>query len=277
MKFLTNSLKIAAIGALFCGVASAQDSGTRETQNRAESSERAARQRTQRILELTDKARLETQERLSRVNPLNLDVWQVDSNVESAKTKINVDLDDVTLGEALKKICSDAKVEYEFDKSIQQDQKVTLKAKNVRLATALNVIAEQLNTGWRIQSKLDEKNKGKLKITYVFGTKPNTFNSANFARVFRIPDNTTSGLSGYVYEVGTTSTRKSFNCPHCKKDAQINTSHEPAKCGQCNRLFQRDWKVCPYDGTKRPKENHEVSHCPFCGKKVSANGEPKEE
>jgi hypothetical protein len=75
-------------------------------------------------------------------------------------------------------------------------------------------------------------------------------------------------IIGSLFTTRTRTERSIFTCPHCHEQATVVRSHEAPSCPECGRQFQTDWKVCPFDGAKRPANTGEWKFCPVCGKSL---------
>jgi hypothetical protein len=65
------------------------------------------------------------------------------------------------------------------------------------------------------------------------------------------------------------SQKRTFTCPRCHNSISILQEPEDIKCTKCQRGFEDSWKVCPYDGTKRPESKTAWKFCPICGKGIT--------
>jgi hypothetical protein len=61
-----------------------------------------------------------------------------------------------------------------------------------------------------------------------------------------------------------------FTCPRCHAQVTVIHEHETPTCPECGRPFQADWRVCPFDGAKRPVVSGEWRFCPICGKAIKS-------
>jgi len=185
--------------------------------------------------------------------------------------RIDVDLDNATLREAAKQVAERGGLDAEVtvDEDVPADARITLRTRNVRVSTALELIAQAANTGWGYERK---DNKAQLH----FGK--NVRRGFTLGQGFFKPDKLpTLQAPGFVFSQGGVRTpdvgrffvqRKTFVCPHCKGRTTMVVENTQPKCPKCERTFQPDWKFCPVDGTKRPPSPGEWHHCPLCGKEV---------
>lgn len=77
--------------------------------------------------------------------------------------KVDLDLDDVPLKEALQTLLGQEKIPFDMDKDVPAGTMITLKAKGIRFYTALNVITEMAGVGWRSELRQEGSNKAELK------------------------------------------------------------------------------------------------------------------
>ncbi len=208
------------------------------------------------------------------------DITEVNNLFSAQESRIDIDLDNVPLKDGLKRIFSDAKQEYDIDADVPSDTPVTLKAKKIRLSSALEALTDQAGIGW---SRVLQKNKGdkEFKTRYRFvrsAARPGmpvsarAIGSATYTP--RVPtwlsDVNMAGARGANFVFTTMEQRQTFNCPHCK--GQITTvkprpQHQP-QCPKCSRTFEAGWTICPFDGAKRPSSATTWRYCPLCGKPV---------
>ena len=198
-------------------------------------------------------------------------------------TKVSPDIDNMKVGDAVKKVLEAAGKEVEIDKEIP-DVRVSVKAKDIRLGTFMDMMSQAAGAGWSIEMR-DGKARYRFgKDIKAFGNwviDPLTakgyrslatpqngalFNRLSKGQSFVFTDPTT-GASTFQNYLGA-ETRMSITCPHCKGNVTTIRTRTAPKCPKCSRTFQAGWEFCPADGTKRPVENTEWKHCPLCGKEV---------
>lgn len=192
-------------------------------------------------------------------------------------TRIDLDLQDVSIAEALKVTLQRAGKELVLDPDFTADRRVTLKAKDVKLSTALDLITESAGAGWRVEVR-DGKpvyRIGKsIRTSFAaFGLnfhdprpevlRDHFLNVPEFSQRF-IPD------LNHLYVLGVDEERSTFQCPHCKGQTTVVRRRQQPKCTKCSRVFQKDWQFCPADGAKRPAAPNQWKFCPHCGKEVKA-------
>jgi hypothetical protein len=173
--------------------------------------------------------------------------------------KVDLDLDNVGLKDALKRIFERAKQEYTLDDDVPNEPKVDVHAKNVRLSTALNLVTEGAGVAWMYEMR---DGKGRFRVgkslprrsLFVPGAAPFAFSTtvpgqvgANFLQAY---------------------TRSTFTCPHCKGKTTMVREQTTTSCPKCKRVMQPGWQFCPADGTKRPAAASDWRYCPLCGKQV---------
>jgi hypothetical protein len=218
--------------------------------------------------------------------------------------RVSLDVTDMPVKQALKTLCDQAKVTLETEKDVPDDAKVTVKLNNVRFLTALNAVTESAGIGYQMQYTVkDKKAQGSVKVgknlkpatgvsRLLNGKAGNIYNWANGAltiphvdinrplfdpqtgKKLVIPNTPQAPLTfGHapsgVYNLRTSEERHTFTCPHCKEQVTIISKRESPKCDKCGRIFQSDWKFCPFDGAKRPANADTWEYCPHCGKRVT--------
>jgi len=82
-------------------------------------------------------------------------------------------------------------------------------------------------------------------------------------------------IVGTLFTTRTRTERSIFTCPHCHEQITVVHSHEAPNCPECGRQFQAEWKVCPFDGAKRPVIAGEWKFCPVCGKSLVDQAAPR--
>src|SRR5207249_4488782 len=68
-------------------------------------------------------------------------------------TRIDLDLDNVPVRDAVKRICDQAKQEYTVDDDVPDTSRVTVRAHDVRLSTALDLVTQASGIGWASETK----------------------------------------------------------------------------------------------------------------------------
>ena len=219
-------------------------------------------------------------------------------------TKVDLDLKNATVAEALKELFSKSKAEYKLEDKDLPDTRISLSAKQVRFSTALDLIMQSSGLHYSVTVQNG-------KTTYRVGKKlsgsPNVFwnsNNATYGNALTFVNpgknqnlynnllkvdpniNGPNGLwrnglksltldpnSALVYTLGSGENRATFICPHCKGQATVIRHNQPLKCPKCSRTFQGDWQFCPFDGAKRPASTGGWKFCPVCGKEVNMEKE----
>ncbi|MBC8101172.1 MAG: hypothetical protein H7Z41_01110, partial [Cytophagales bacterium] len=194
----------------------------------------------------------------------------------------NVDLKDVPLREALKRVLEDSKIPYLLDDDVPNEPKVTIKLANAPLTTILDALTLSSNIGWRTELKrrktAPEGEKGKSRdsgsgIPFAdnggfetqihVGKQVSVLPSSFRMRTLNIDGPPGGSVQIPVPPVGPQSPqmrvfrwqsqKRTFTCPHCRNSISILQQPEDIHCLKCQRVFEEDWQVCPYDGAKRPE------------------------
>jgi len=267
--------------------------------------------------------------------------------------RVAIDVRNVRIDAALKRLFTAAGQSYELDRGIPADTRVTLRVKNISFATALQALLEQVDLGWTIQNVTKDKRPAALyRIAkqssslrllplgaqmdlqpipwmvqsnilptipwtealspvlidglqatrspnwliggpgnnphYQILATPTYQNSAkgqsgllspppdisshgaDHETIHKIPILGDLPIMGSLFTTRTRSEHSIFTCPHCHQQVTVVRAHETPTCSECGRAFQTDWKVCPFDGTKRPVVAGEWRFCPICGKPLGA-------
>lgn len=210
-------------------------------------------------------------------NPLELadrEVSRILFRGEQDTVKVSLDVENTSAKDALKQALESAKKEYVLDSDVPEDPRLSLRVKDVRLSTVLDLLTEAMGVGWRVELR-----EGKQ--TYRVGKNIRTGFAAlglpNIGEAVRhglitapeitafVP-NHTSKLQTFIY--GLSEERSTFTCPHCKGTTTLLRQRQQPKCTKCSRAFQADWQFCPADGAKRPATPSQWKFCPHCGKDV---------
>jgi hypothetical protein len=196
--------------------------------------------------------------------------------------RIDVDLEEASVRDALKQIFERGKQEYRIDEDVSSERRITLKAKNVRLSTALELVAQAAGVGlgrelkdgklaYRITKSGADSTSPLTVLRYLADVKDLKFTQPGEAykhieQYLKVLPNQQQWLP-YVH--GVREQRATFRCPHCKGQATVIRAVQEPKCEKCTRVFQPDWQFCPADGAKRPAgAAGQWKFCPFCSKKV---------
>lgn len=225
----------------------------------------------------------------------------------------DINIVDVPLKEALKRVLEDSKMPYVLDDDVPNEPKVTIKLTNAPLATILDALTLSNRIGWRTELKqttttsstikpTEQSNKIKAETdirTGATGTffypvvvgagfvmqihvgKTITAMPSSFSfRAVTIPGPPASDPQPFLRGGATTDSpqlriyrwqtqKRTFTCPRCHNSISILQEHKDIKCTKCQRNFEDSWKVCPYDGTKRPESKTAWKYCPICGKGIT--------
>lgn len=213
---------------------------------------------------------------------------------------IDLDLNDAPVRDAVKQIlelgAKDVDVVIEGD--VPEEARVTLRAKGVRLGTALDLVTQAAGVNWVV-----ERNGKERKTAVHVGKKVRSSISPRAIELIPGVAGDARRFGGYVGLGGggafsvtaprtpgpavaaprlpglpldlkrdfiftTPEVRSTFQCPHCKgRTTLIRSSREP-DCTRCARTFQPEWQFCPVDGAKRPPSPNDFQFCPMCGKRV---------
>jgi hypothetical protein len=212
--------------------------------------------------------------------------------------KVDLDIRNAPVGEALKELFNKAKIDYKVEDKELPDNRVSLAVKQVSFSTALNLITQSAGLHYAVQVQ-DGKTTYRIgkKLTgapyalfndnrYFAGdtltlTQPdpnlgiykNTFKVNPQVWTNRLKNNTVKSLTlepnaAWVYGLSTGENRSTFICPHCKGQVTVIRQRQLPKCPKCSRTFQGEWQFCPFDGAKRPAVAGGWKYCPICGKAV---------
>jgi predicted RNA-binding Zn-ribbon protein involved in translation (DUF1610 family) len=171
----------------------------------------------------------------------------VDGLFAASEAKISVDFDNVPLREALRKLFADAKADYDVEDGASTDARVFLKAKNIRLASALQALTDQANVRWTTVWKVREE---EMKFRASYRILP-AIQFASFpappASIFspRVPSAATDvpqpPYRPGTFVINTPELRQTFHCPHCGGEI---TTVKPQKRSRS----RAQWKFCPLCG-----------------------------
>jgi hypothetical protein len=221
----------------------------------------------------------------------------------------DIDLVDVPLRDALKRVLEDSKTPYIIDDDVPNEPKISIKLTNAPLTSILDALTLSNSIGWRAELKRsappaeapkptvkEDKSASSAAVSgtyYRLATSAERYvtqihvgktvtaspNSLQF-RTFNIegPPATASQdilrgafppptpqLRVYRWQ----SQKRTFTCPRCHNSISILQQPTETKCTKCERHFEDSWKVCPFDGTKRPEAKDKWRFCPICGKSIT--------
>jgi hypothetical protein len=202
---------------------------------------------------------------------------------------LNLDLENATVREALKQIFDQAQQEYVIDEDVPDTTRTTLRARNVKLFTALDLVTQAAGVSWNQEVRNGKpvfrigtgSNLG-LGYRTFFVPQRQQIQGAGLVTTFE-PVNIPTGpkslselpvigrlfrSTGAPYAWSMMEQRSTFTCPHCQGKATVVGPRQQPKCPKCERTFQADWRFCPADGTPRPPAPGEWRFCPMCGKAV---------
>ncbi len=122
---------------------------------------------------------------------LELSVNYLNPASDASRIFIDIDLNNLSLKDALKNVFQKAKREFEILKDVDQDVRVTLKAKKIRLSTVLTALSDQSEVNWETTSEVLSDSKT-MKTKYRFGKK--------LLKVLKIPDSKfNNSLNNRIY------------------------------------------------------------------------------
>lgn len=172
------------------------------------------------------------------------------------KTLQSVDYQSIGLRNAFTQLLEQTKTSFVLDDDLPAT-KITLRLESLQMSTILDVLCETGSVGWRLE------NRDGKPVVHVGKTITKT------ARLPLIYDIATRDGGNFFSLRTTTERRATFTCPHCKNQITMIRRGSQPKCPTCQRLFQPDWKFCPFDGAKRPPSPSDWHFCPICGKPIS--------
>jgi hypothetical protein len=192
----------------------------------------------------------------------------------SPSPTVSLDVRDVPIRELVNDLTAQTKATFNVDGDVP-DTRVTLKAKNVRLDTVLDLATQSADVGWRVESPAvppGGERPSRSAVYRIGKTLPR--------RERGVVLNATGmgGGSGFLgprfldsvpYQYFNREERSTFTCPHCKATNTVSRVRQQPKCPKCTRVFQPDWQFCPADGAKRPAGPSDWKYCPSCGKQVT--------
>lgn len=158
--------------------------------------------------------------------------------------RVTIDLKDTPATEAFAQLFRAAKENFILaPDALPKEQHLTLRLIDIPFEKALNFLCDLLELRWEKREGIyviQGKGAPWLRFFPFKGRFPETVREA-MERVFReLPS--LIAIPGLLF------------CPRCQAPFT-------PRCLRCRRRVQRDWRFCPYDGTKMP----EKLRCPRCG------------
>ena len=156
---------------------------------------------------------------------------------EKSKVRVNLNLKNAPLKEAIKQLTEQTKLEFVLESDAPADARVTIVAKNIRLNTALDMLADATDLNWNQQSvnKVDAKS---VSIVYHLGKKVsrNWWEQGYFSPYI----NTAVPLdsNGNLYWNGQNNTRWNFQYTPQKNDPSQKLNLTPYPNGNQNSEFR---------------------------------------
>jgi hypothetical protein len=192
--------------------------------------------------------------------------WVSTGTGPHADVRVNLDIENASVKEALQQILDQAKLEYVVDADVPETTRITARARNVKLYTALDLIAQAAGVNWAREVR-------DSRVVYRFGKTVSPNRELRFIAtprsVTRVAPNRLLSFNDYVpYSLFGREESSTFTCPHCSGKATVVGPRQQPKCPKCERTFQADWQFCPIDGTPRPTAPGAWQYCPLCGKRV---------
>lgn len=178
------------------------------------------------------------------------------------RRRIVVDVDNAPIRRAVAEILQKGapEVTAQVDSDVPEDARFSLRAKNVELGTALELIGQAAEAGWRLERK---DNRTTLRLGRSLKNHASLrFSGGDVVQGLTFTPSPAIAVNPFMLE------RHTFTCPHCKRQATHMRPRDASPCGKCGRPFQSTWQFCPYDGTKRPTAASDWRFCPHCGKEV---------
>lgn len=218
-----------------------------------------------------------------------------DHSIVVQEKRIDLDIDNASLADAVKVLAEKAGETVEIDSRVASDKRVTLRIHNVTFGTALRLLTEAAGAGvtmnltdgkmvfrltkspigqgnsFFVAPRLSLELHGQDHVTATVPQGMFTFTSPAVG-----PDGILT-LPPTLYKMRMEELRSTFTCPHCKGQVTALRSRQEPKCPKCGRPFQGDWQFCPADGTKRPAVSTDWRYCPLCGHRVEIEKRSPEE
>jgi hypothetical protein len=234
--------------------------------------------------------------------------WTAPGVYEDVTVK-RLEFENVDAREALRALFRGVKRDYDIVDKELPDRKISLKADNIKLTTALDLITQSAGLKWRADKQKDktvykigkeiaasphlsldftnattiltDPATGRIRATYpnsLTTLDPNAnkilYDTLTTQNPTVLMPGSTDLTSAGLYTANTLEERSTFICPHCKGQATVIRHRQIPKCPKCSREFLSDWQFCPFDGSKRPATASAWRFCPICGKEVEPE-EPK--
>jgi hypothetical protein len=193
------------------------------------------------------------------IAPVFMEAFKFD--VGGPEPRLTLEIDNLPLRDALQKVFKSTKFEFSFEDDISREVRVTLKAPNVRLSTALDMIADAGNVYWTREMRIGSQDaaprfhyrivKAKQSDHMAF-LRPNTPGSP--PSVIQIgPGNkhlgTGTSIQGLV-NIVMPQERLTVTCPHCgdKVVTYRSKSTTSSATGSKRTAPLKKWKYCPLCG-----------------------------
>lgn len=195
--------------------------------------------------------------------------------------RVNLDIDNLPIRDAIKHVSKLTKLDFKIDDEIAKDIRVTLKAPNVRLSSALDMITDAGGIYWSRDLIVGADEPGPKPLYHIRKTpaassmaiissdnkgKPQVLGGFGKGSVFFHPD--TGSSQQWVTNVLLPETRSKIVCPHCKGKVVAYRPKVSDRCETCHKKLPEGAKYCPADRTPRPAPPKPWKYCPLCGKPV---------
>lgn len=158
--------------------------------------------------------------------------------------RIKIDARNADVRDTLKKILEQAKLDYVLDDDIPSDVKRSFSFENIPLSTALDVVCQSVEIGWRAEMK---DKKIIVMVGKKYSRRSNWITAGPRAGVAVSPS-----LPATIYASPIAERRATFTCPHCKARAVVvlrnERTHAEGEVKDKDKEGNRPWKFCPVCG-----------------------------
>jgi hypothetical protein len=175
-------------------------------------------------------------------------------------TRLDADFDNIPLRDALSRLFAAAKQDFAIESDVNASTKVLLKAKNIRLISALQALTDQAGVGWTtviLRRKDDMQFRSQFRIVQPAAVVPAMPMPGASIYSQRLPtamsDQPGQNLRGTTWTFNTAELRQTFTCPHCK--GRITTVRPRSQ-----RDSQAAWRFCPLCGKPVDMEEDDDEH-----------------
>lgn len=193
--------------------------------------------------------------------------------------RLSLSIEDMSIRDAIKKVFKATKFEFSFDDDVCKDIRITLKAPNVRLSTALDMITDAGDVNWTREMRINSDEptptihyriRKSMPRDHIAIVQPSVAGPSKIIEIGGPGRKLLSSGTSEKFSFGVLmpEVRSKIECPHCHGKVVAYRPKKVDRCEKCGTQYAEGKNICAKDGTRRPTPPKPWKFCPLCGKPV---------